>query len=61
MCDAKYDQIVETTFFKNMITKHGIKMDGGALNRLIEILDEDCNGEITKKELYFALDLYKCN
>ena len=44
-----------------MITKHGIKMDGGALNRLIEILDEDCNGEITKKELYFALDLYKCN
>lgn len=25
------------------------------------MLDEDRNGEITKKELFFALDLYKCN
>jgi Ca2+-binding EF-hand superfamily protein len=44
-----------------MITKLGIKMDGGALNRLVQILDEDCNGEITKKEFDFALNLYNCN
>ena len=36
-------------------------MEGGAINRVIQILDEDCNGEITKKELFFALGLYKCN
>lgn len=61
MCDKKYELKVEANEFKNMINKYGIKLDGGAQNRLIQICDEDCNGEITKKELYFALHLYKCN
>ena len=43
-----------------MITKHGVKMDGGAINRLVQIFDEDSNNEITKKEVWFALDLYNC-
>ena len=35
-------------------------MNAGAINRLLQILDEDCSGDITWKELTFALDLYKC-
>ena len=27
----------------------------------MQIMDEDCSGDITKQELYFALDLYQCN
>ena len=36
-------------------------MDGGTLSRVMQIMDEDCSGDITKQELYFALDLYQCN
>lgn len=60
MCDKNYNQKVDSQDFKNMIKKHGVKMDGGAINRLVQIFDEDSNNEITKKEVWFALDLYNC-
>mgnify|MGYP006109591537 CR=1 FL=1 len=58
MCDKKYSGSVSIDEFKSMVKKHKINMDAGTLNRVIQILDEDCSGDITKQELYFALDLY---
>jgi hypothetical protein len=58
MCDKKYNGVVDVEDFKNMVIKHKISMDGGTMSRVTQIMDEDCSGDITKKELYFALDIY---
>ena len=58
MSTGKYDNSISVSDFKDMLEKHGITMTPSSLNKLIAILDEDENGEITKKELHFALDLY---
>mgnify|MGYP002632138156 CR=1 FL=1 len=58
MCDKNYSGDVSIGDFKAMVEKHKISMDAGAMSRVIQLLDEDCSGDITKAELYFALDLY---
>ena len=60
MCDPNYSKVVSCNDFKNKIASHKMEMNAGAINRLLQVLDEDCSGEISWKELTFALDIYKC-
>lgn len=60
ICDTNYNQEVESSLFKRYIYKFNKELNIAArsIDRIIGVLDEDCNGVITFKELQFALEAY---
>ncbi|CDW83096.1 cysteine protease family c02 [Stylonychia lemnae] len=58
ICDPDYKQSVQAAIFKDQLQKLGLKLSRGQLSRLIMILDEDMEGNITRDEYYNALEAY---
>lgn len=58
ICDTNYTKEVESSLFRRYISKFKLDIGSKSLDRIVGVLDEDCNGSITLKELQFALEAY---
>lgn len=59
-CDTSYTKSVPTADLKARIAALNLDINDGAQSRIIQILDEDYNGEISWSEFTFALETYSC-
>lgn len=59
-CDVMYKQSVPVDDFKYKVKELNLGMDERSLSKLVQILDEDFNGDISLDEFYFALDAFNC-
>jgi len=60
-CDDSYRQSIPAEKFKQMIHNFDLKLQRGQVSRLVLILDEDMEGNITLEEYYNALEAYNCS
>jgi len=51
ICDADYKHEVPTSLFRKQIKKFKLDIKPKSLDRIVSVLDEDCNGAISLKEL----------
>ena len=58
ICDTNYNQEVEASLFRRYISKFKLEISAKSVDRIVGVLDEDCNGVIALKELQFALEAY---
>ena len=58
--DQDYKKSIPCDFFKGMLNKFDLQLSRGQQSRLILILDEDMEGNITLEEFYDAIDAYGC-
>lgn len=58
VCDTKLSKSISTERFKSMIHNFKLELSRGQIARLILILDEDQEGNITLQEYYNALEAY---
>ena len=59
-CDDTYSRSVPADKFKQMLANFNLQLSRGQISRLILILDEDMEGNITLEEFYNALEAYNC-
>ena len=59
-CDTMYKQNVAVEDFKHKVKELNLGLDDRTLSKLVQILDEDFNGDISLDEYYFALDAFNC-
>jgi Ca2+-binding EF-hand superfamily protein len=58
ICDYDYKHEVPTSLFRKQIGKFKLDIKPKSLDRICSVLDEDCNGSISLKEMQFALEAY---
>jgi len=51
ICDTDYKQEVESSLFRRYISKFELDIKSRDIDRIVGILDEDCNGVISLNEL----------
>jgi len=61
VCDDSYARSVPTKKFENMLKVFNLQLSRAQVSRLILILDEDMEGNITLEEYYNALEAYACS
>ena len=59
-CDDLYKRSIPVEKFKQMIQNFNLQLSRGQVSRLILILDEDMEGNITIQEYYDALEAFNC-
>ena len=60
-CDDCYKRSVPAEKFKNMLQNFNLQLSRGQVSRLVLILDEDMEGNISMEEFYNALEAYNCS
>jgi len=51
ICDTNYNQEVESSLFRRYISKFKLDIGARSVDRIVGVLDEDCHGTISLKEL----------
>jgi Ca2+-binding EF-hand superfamily protein len=59
-CDPEYKRSVPCERFKSMLNNFNLQLSRGQVSRLVLILDEDMEGNISLDEYYNALEAYSC-
>jgi len=59
-CDPGYKKSISVESFKAMLANFNLQLSRGQISRLVLILDEDMEGNITLEEYYDALEAYAC-
>mgnify|MGYP000403192448 FL=1 len=60
-CDPGYKKSVPVDRFRSMLTNFNLQLSNGQIKRLILILDEDMEGNITLEEFQNGLEAYNCS
>lgn len=58
MCDDSYSQSVPTKHFMKKLLETGIALSKQTQQKLISVLDEDMEENISRREYYNALEAY---
>ena len=61
ICDPGYKKSVSVEKFKQMVESFNLQLSRGQIQRLVLILDEDMEGNISLEEYYNALEAYSCS
>jgi len=59
-CDTAYRKTISIDTFKKHLNNFNLQLSRGQVSRLVLILDEDMEGNITLQEFYNALEAYNC-
>ena len=58
ICDTSYKQEIECSIFRKYLNKFKLELPARSVDRIVGVLDEDCNGTISLHEMQFALEAY---